>query len=91
MSPRQFSNKLEGWKDREQFIQRRAWERARYSTRAIVAVMSGEKDTNKINKHFTLPWDDESKPGKKKLAYSDNAEELQKMEADALRSAKKIK
>lgn len=57
--------------------------------KAIVSVQVSKKDRGKIDKAFKLPWDD-GEPGKKKdLAYS--LEDLQQMDAETARTAKKIK
>lgn len=91
MSPRQFSNLLEGWKEAEGFKQRQEWERSRYVARSVVSALVPVKDKGKLDKAFSLPWDGENKKEKKKLAYDDSPEALALIEKEAIRNAKKIK
>lgn len=69
MSPREFWNALEGWKNREQFRQRQEWERARYLAKTIAYMNTTKKEKNKVDTAFTLPWDKDGGKAYKKKAF----------------------
>ena len=87
MSPREFYNALEGWNEAEEWRQRREWERARYIAKASVSVHVAKKDQSKLNKAFSLPWDDEL-PVKKRRELT--ADELKAEEEKTIRIGEKL-
>lgn len=90
MSPREFVNTLDGWKEREEYRQKAEWERARYIAKSIVGVQVDRKDKHKVEQAFRLPWDGENTK-KTRLAYDNAPEQMQDIEEEMLRAAKKIK
>lgn len=61
MTPRQFSNKVKGFTERENEKTREQWEVMRFSTTALINVQLAKKDKITPRQLVTFPWDKEEK------------------------------
>ena len=59
LTPRQFSNKLKGFTESENFKDRAAWERMRFSTTALINIQLEKKDKIRPEQLCKFEWDSE--------------------------------
>ena len=88
MSLREFWLCLEEWNEEQELRTKQGWEQARYIAKAIVSIQVQKKDRSKLDKAFSLPWDNDGKKTAK--AEKLTPEEIEKQEAETIRIAKKL-
>jgi len=61
LSPRQFWNAMQGYYERQQFVNREAWERMRINTHILFSIQLNPNDRKDVKQFMPFPWDNETK------------------------------
>lgn len=77
ITPREFFNKLEGWKSMQEIKEQNEWDRCRWSTAYLLSPHSKKGRSIKPTDLIKLPWDEERR--KKENKKIPTREEVLKM------------
>lgn len=79
LTPAEFIYAWLGWSEREQSLQRQAWERERWAVWVLTSIQLDRKERRAMTEMFPLPWEAESAQTPTPLTMQERRERIRQI------------